>query len=57
MSMRYLYGVLEADRDPTPLTDLEGVGGSVFVELCGHVHLIHGPTEEEEILPRRRDLL
>lgn len=55
--MLYLYGLLDPESDPGALTEMEGVGGRVSVAPCGKLCLIHGWSEEEEILPRRRDLL
>lgn len=56
--MIYLYGLLENSCAPPDLPpDLMGVTGSVEMTRLPQGALIHGPTEEAEIMPRRRHLL
>ena len=56
--MIYLYGLLEPGPAPAlPLGTLRGVTGPVEVSELPEGWLIHGPADEEEILPRRRNLL
>jgi hypothetical protein len=54
--MIYLYGLIEGGNAPA-LEPPVGVTGPVEVAALGQDQLIYGPGSEDEILPKRRNLL
>jgi hypothetical protein len=54
--MIYLYALLDS-ATPPPTEDLTGVTGIVEATRMGRGWLIHSPAEDDQILPKRRQLL
>ena len=54
--MIYLYGLIRSPANPMP-GPVTGVTGPVEATSLGRCWLVHGSTDSDEILPRRRHLL